>query len=65
MTKQEFLNICQRVGRGETICVERDDGKEGKVVGCIMGSEEFEVKVKDAIPLELWYRTSVVKEVPC
>jgi len=65
MTQQEFLNICGRMGSGETICVKRDDGKQGKVLGCLQGGEAFEVEVKDVNTLEVWHRTRVVGEVPC
>ncbi len=65
MTEQEFLNICKRVDGGATVCVEHDDGKRGKVLGCLLGGDAFSVEVKDTGAQEVWHRTNVVREVSC
>lgn len=65
MTEQDFLKICGRVDSGATVCVEHDDGKKGKVLGCLQGGDAFSVEVKDTGAQEVWHRAKVLKEVPC
>jgi hypothetical protein len=65
MTKQDFLEICKAVDSGATVCVEHDDGKQGKVLGCLQGGEAFTVEVKNTGAQEVWHRATVVKKVPC
>ena len=65
MDLNEFQKICNRVSQGQTVCVQRDDGRQGKVVGCLMIPESFSIEIAPGQPREAWQRDNVTKEVPC
>lgn len=65
MSQEEFQEICERVKKGETICVEHSDRQQGKVLGCLQGGESFRVEVKNTGTLEVWHRTDVAKKAEC
>jgi len=64
MDLDEFGRICNRVKAGQAVCVQRDDGRQGRVVGCLVIPESFSVEVPGGDP-EVWNRNHVTKEVPC